>query len=311
MSKRVFVSYSHNLGEWVWQRLVPILRAAGCTDVLIDKERFRAGHGVIGQMDATQDQADVSLLVLTPDYLASDYCRHEMERAVARDAGTHNGSLLPVKLADCDLSALRSPSDSPVHVDLTRETDPAQWALLLKSLNAENLGTSAPHWLDVRDEIVRKVRDQQQSVNLVVRGAPNWKALRDHLQQEWLPDLAILDLDTPGTATLDGLVRSILRTCGCPVEVPNGRRSVPALDTLAKAERPHRLALTHFDNVQDRRETYGQDLFKALRYLVSEAKSLILLAESRIPAKKLLPGQDEASGLAALLHTLELREDSA
>ena len=82
---RIPSSYSHRQGQWVWERLVPILRAAGCAEVLIDRERFRAGRGVKGQMDATQNQADVSLLVLTPDYLASDYCRHEMTRALATD----------------------------------------------------------------------------------------------------------------------------------------------------------------------------------------------------------------------------------
>jgi hypothetical protein len=50
MSKRVFVSYSHQQGQWVWERLVPILRAAGCAEVLIDRERFRAGRGVKGQV---------------------------------------------------------------------------------------------------------------------------------------------------------------------------------------------------------------------------------------------------------------------
>lgn len=50
MSKRVFVSYSDKQGQWVWERLVPILRAAGCAEVLIERERFRAGRGVKGQI---------------------------------------------------------------------------------------------------------------------------------------------------------------------------------------------------------------------------------------------------------------------
>ncbi len=44
---KVFVSYSHKQGTWVWERLVPVLRAGG-VDVRIDRERFEAGKSVIG-----------------------------------------------------------------------------------------------------------------------------------------------------------------------------------------------------------------------------------------------------------------------
>lgn len=66
---KVFVSYSHAQGEWVLDRLVPCLKAGGA-GVLIDVERFRAGGGVHRQMDATQDQADRHVLVLSAAYLA-------------------------------------------------------------------------------------------------------------------------------------------------------------------------------------------------------------------------------------------------
>jgi len=59
---RVFVSYSHQQGPWVWDRLVPVLKAGGA-EVLIDKERFRLGNAVVKQMDALQAQADRHLLV--------------------------------------------------------------------------------------------------------------------------------------------------------------------------------------------------------------------------------------------------------
>lgn len=308
MSKRVFVSYSHQQSQWVWERLVPILRAAGCAEVLIDRERFRAGCGVKGQMNATQDQAEASLLVLTPDYLASDYCRHEMDRAIAADPVFRDGKVLPVKRAECDLSAFQRATDPPIWVDLTKDADPAPWALLLKSLDAPQLKTTAPHWLDVRDEVVRRMRDQHQSVNLVVKGQPNWRALRDHLQQDWLPRLAVVDLDAPEAATLAGFVGEILRACGYPVSVPNGAGSVSALGALKSGLQPHFVALTHFDDVRDRRKSYGSDLFKTLRYLVTEQRKLVLLAESRLPARELLPGKGEDSSLAALLQVVELRE---
>lgn len=306
MSKRVFVSYSHRQGRWVWERLVPILRAAGCAEVLIDRERFRAGRGVKGQMDATQDQADVSLLVLTPDYLASDYCRHEMARTLAADPDFSRDKVLPVKRADCDLSAFRRAHDPPLWVDLTNDAEPAPWALLLKSLDATALNTSAPHWLDVRDEIVRKLRDQKQSVNLVVHGLPNWHALRDHLKEEWLPRLAIVNLNAPATATLPGLVGAILRAYGFAMDVPTGNASVAALDALESVSGQLLLAFTHFDNVRSSERAYGPEIFFWLCYLINDQRKMVLLAESRLPAKELLPRDHPLSGLH--FHTVELRE---
>ena len=37
--------------------------------MFIDRERFKAGFGVIEQMDSMQDAADMSVLVFTLDYL--------------------------------------------------------------------------------------------------------------------------------------------------------------------------------------------------------------------------------------------------
>jgi hypothetical protein len=42
-------------------------------------------------MDGYQDSSALAVLVLTPDYLASDYCIHEMERALQ-----HNQPIVPI-----------------------------------------------------------------------------------------------------------------------------------------------------------------------------------------------------------------------
>ena len=73
----IFISYSHAQGDWVLDRLLPVLRAGGA-GAIVDRDRFVAGKAVVGQMDAAQDQAAKTLLVLSPEYLASDYCQHEM-----------------------------------------------------------------------------------------------------------------------------------------------------------------------------------------------------------------------------------------
>ena len=58
---KVFVSYSHAQREWVWGRLVPVLKAAGA-ELLVDLERFKAGVNCHHQMDAEQDSADRQVL---------------------------------------------------------------------------------------------------------------------------------------------------------------------------------------------------------------------------------------------------------
>src|SRR5690242_17434553 len=99
---RVFVSYSHRDGAWVLDRLVPVLKAAG-VEVAVDVERFRVGGSVLGQMDAVQDGAEKSLLVLSAAYLASDYCLHELRRAVARDPHFTKFRTIPVRIDNAPL----------------------------------------------------------------------------------------------------------------------------------------------------------------------------------------------------------------
>ncbi len=81
MAKSVFISYSWKQKDWVWDRLIPVLKAGGC-EVLYDKEEFEAGRSVIGQMDETLDRAEVVVLVLSPDYRKSDRCEHERKPAI-------------------------------------------------------------------------------------------------------------------------------------------------------------------------------------------------------------------------------------
>ncbi len=102
MAKKVFISYCHEQGDGVWERLVSCLKYGGA-EVLIDKERFKAGRAVIGQMDATQDRSDLSALVLSPEYLASPYCQHEMERAISKDLSFQHGKTIPVLRLACSL----------------------------------------------------------------------------------------------------------------------------------------------------------------------------------------------------------------
>ena len=54
-------------------------------------------------MDVVQDQAEKHILILSPDYLGSEYCAHEMNRAIDTDPAFDSGAVIPVMLADCKL----------------------------------------------------------------------------------------------------------------------------------------------------------------------------------------------------------------
>lgn len=294
MPKKIFISYSHSQGKWVLDALVPVLDAGGA-EVLIDRQRFEAGKAVVRQMDAVQDEAAVHVLVLSPEYLTSDYCVHEMERAVECDPEFEGDAVIPVLRRDCDLPDLiRRPN--PLYVDLRKDRDAEPWDALLRVCGAD-LGIAVPDWLVARND-VRRFLDRGQSVNLVVSGDKvAWKQLIDHLAQ--------VDLQNPSTASRRGLVQEIVRACGSTLKIPDETdEDLAALGTVLSNSSGRILALTHFD-LAAHRKTYGVDLFASLRYLTMELRKLVLLVQSRTPFAALLPDGHPLSEID--IKTVELR----
>ncbi len=298
MDKKIFVSYSHNQGEWVWKNLVPCLRAGGA-EVHIDIERFRAGKEVVAQMDAEQDASDLSVLVLSPKYLASPMCQHEMQRAIACN------KFVPVLCVACTVP---DEVKKTLYVDLCDDRAADKWDLLMRECEA-NLGTTAPKWLDARDEIVRLLRDHY-SVNLVVphvakQSKPKWRELLAHLQKDYFPDMSEVDLQRGVNNARHGLVAAMLQACGASLPVP---KEPDDLITLAKyfeqRPAPARIAMTHFDMVVHR-PNYEVNLFAALRHLMTEQRKLALLIHSRAHFVELLPANHPLSSITDL-KTVEL-----
>jgi hypothetical protein len=301
--KKVFVSYSHLQGEWVWDRLYPCLVAGG-VEVLIDRKRFEAGLAVFDQMDRVQDSADVDVLVLSPDYLASAACRHEMARAIAGDPGFQHGRVIPVMRVSCDLpEEIRRPN--PLCVNLTNDRDAAQWDLLLSGCGAD-LGATAPDWLEAREQ-VREYLRRGQSVNLVVKGEPKRRGFLERIREDLGGALAMVDLDSGAAASRRSLVAEILKACGTPAEVPDVDDEDLGVLHNRLSDLPGRttLCVRHFDRVADRR--YGLDFFSSLKHLVMDCRKLVLLIESRAPLISLLPANNSLTKLQAKLVELKGR----
>ncbi|MGR9107376.1 MAG: toll/interleukin-1 receptor domain-containing protein [Gammaproteobacteria bacterium] len=301
---RVFVSYSHADGNWVCDRLVPCLTAGGA-EVLIDRERFAIGKAVVGQMDAEQDQADRQLLVLTPDYLASKYCRHEMQRACKKDPKFTAGLVLPVLRADCSLPRQFTGWSPPLRVDLRDDAAAHPWDALLRECGATGLGTTAPDWLAARDEI-RKYLERNQSVNLLVNGdKANWRGLLDHLAEDCVQDLAQVDLQHPKTTHREGLLKAIGAAIGAKASLPAKPYDLAAFNKWFDGHSRVRLCLRHFDFVRHRHADYGLDLYTTLRHLNMITRQLVLLVQSKTPFGALLPPDNPLSEMD--IKTVELR----
>jgi hypothetical protein len=298
VSKPVFVSYSHRQGEWVLGRLVPCLKAAGL-EVLVDRERFRAGRPVAAEIATWQGRAEHHVLVLSPSYLASSYCREELQRALALDPSLGNGLAVPVLREDCPIPAEIRPA---LYADLRDDTEAEHWAELLRGL-AVDLGCAAPAWLAARDLAVRHL-DRGESVNLLVRGEAPWRRLLGHLKDDHFPHLGAVDLDRGAVVPRRGLVEEILRVLGRPAPVPavDGEDLV-VLDRQLGSGPRSLLALLHFDHAA-RRAGYGADLFGSFRHLVMDQRQLQLLIHSRTPFAELVPRDHPLSTLD--LTTVEL-----
>lgn len=102
-SVKLFISYSHRdevLRRQLDKHLAPLQRQRVIT-AWNDRE-IKAGMNWANQIDDNLNKADVILLLISPDFVASDYCSNiELEQAMKRHhAG--NAIIVPVVLEPCD-----------------------------------------------------------------------------------------------------------------------------------------------------------------------------------------------------------------
>jgi len=252
---------------------------------LVDRERFRVGKPIEAQMDATQDQAEQHVLVLSPGYNESSYCTREMNRAIDTDPDFTRGAVLPVMRVDCEVpTPLKRPN--LLYVDLRDDHRTTPWNDLLAACDAD-LGCDAPQWLDVRDEVRRKLA-AGRSVNLVVSGEQiAWRALINQIGEASEAGMVRVDLNSAHTIERPGLLAAMLDENETAHILPRPPRDLSEFQRIVESRPlPSRIALLHFDQVQFRK--YGTDYLTTLRYLVTEQRKLVLLIESRDPLVSLL-----------------------
>lgn len=98
----IFISYSHRDRAWVTGWLLPRLEAASLK-VVIDERDFTVGTAVLDNIERAIETSRRTLLVLTPNWVASEWTSFESLLLQTGDPTGLRGRLLPVMLEACEL----------------------------------------------------------------------------------------------------------------------------------------------------------------------------------------------------------------
>ncbi|MCH8807596.1 MAG: TIR domain-containing protein, partial [Planctomycetes bacterium] len=129
----VFISYSSKDKKWVRGELLKRIEQAGLT-AFIDHGGFTPGAPSIEECERGVEQCRKTLLILTPDYVVSDWCAIENILAQTLDPANRQLRLIPLLKKDCEkplrIAAL-------THIDFTDGADlDLAWRQLLTALGA-------------------------------------------------------------------------------------------------------------------------------------------------------------------------------
>ena len=125
----IFISYSHKDSPWVTGELLPKLEQHGFR-VFIDFRDFQSGSFSVTEMERAVNSSKRVLLVLTDDYIKSDWGTFENVMGQTTDPAAINRKLIPVLRGTCNIP-LRL---QILHYRDLRNNDPQQWDLLIRDL---------------------------------------------------------------------------------------------------------------------------------------------------------------------------------
>jgi tetratricopeptide (TPR) repeat protein len=130
--KDFFASYNKADREWAewiaWE-----LEEAGYSTVLQAWD-FGAGSNFVLEMQKAASEAERTIAVLSPDYLASRFTQPEWAAAFAQDPTGEKRLLIPVRVRECDVKGLLGPI---VYIDLVGLDEVAAKARLLAEVQHE------------------------------------------------------------------------------------------------------------------------------------------------------------------------------
>ncbi|MGD2176787.1 MAG: TIR domain-containing protein [Anaerolineae bacterium] len=189
----VFISHSHADREWVSGELLPRLEEAGLK-VIVDFRDFEIGVPSLVNMERAVDQSRHTLVVLTPEWLASEWADFEGLLVGTADPAARRRKLIPLMLRPCDPPRRIAMLTYADFTKLSERKD--AMARLVQTLSGQAGAVAAPPLPDVPEleEYERELKDilerldQRRLVIFVgadlpesVAGLPGRQALADAL----------------------------------------------------------------------------------------------------------------------------------
>jgi hypothetical protein len=177
--KQFFISYNHADEDWAtwiaWQ-----LDQAGYS-VTIQAWDFRPGSNFVLEMQQAATAADRTIIVLSPNFLTSQFAKAEWAASFARDPEGLGRRLVPVRIAPCEVEGILG---QIVYIDLVGLTEEESATKLMAGLEPGRAKPSTPPPFPGPSQSTRSAQTTPG-----VPAAIDWESVADELSVVWRSDL--------------------------------------------------------------------------------------------------------------------------
>ncbi len=134
-----FISYNHNDTDWA-EWIAIQLETAGYTTILQAWD-FRPGSNFVLEMDRAMKEAERTLAILSPHYLAALHTHPEWAAAFAHDPTGSKRVLIPIRVQCVEIAGLLG---QIVHIDLVGKDEIEAKAALLEGVQSDRPKRTVP-----------------------------------------------------------------------------------------------------------------------------------------------------------------------
>lgn len=124
--KDVFVSYSSKDYDWIKDFLQPLFDQNNINYIIHSRD-FKPGKSFIENMADSIYNSRKVIVVMSPNYLCSGFCKDELNMALFRSAQRDDDSLIVVKIVDMKPAEIPKILRHKTFIDYTSKEETATW----------------------------------------------------------------------------------------------------------------------------------------------------------------------------------------